>query len=684
MSSNNPFFKRTARINAMKKLRPKTRDEAKRRAALESLNQECPECKRSIAPSILESNDYICHECGYLFKMPSDARLKSIMDGDYEEMDARLVGNNPLNFPGYAKKLESNAASSGLSEAVRCVIGKIGDIKAVVCVLDSRFMMGSMGVAVGEKITRAVERATMERLPLVIFSASGGARMQEGIFSLMQMAKTSAAIAKHSDAGLFYISVLTNPTTGGVTASFASLGDVILAEPKALIGFAGPRVIEQTIRQQLPEGFQRAEYLLEHGFVDRIVKRENLRDEIALLLMMHSTDEKEKRAQVFEAKKREISGVAGTVDPASIAEANEEHAKEIDNPATSLGASGDGTTSNNILCGEDSSENSREDSSSGVLEKSAAAKDSSSKNVKNANSNDTDAASTNHFAGNPIAKGLRDIWGQLSTPPAKRVELARASERPHADFFIQELFHNFLEMHGDRLDYDDESIKAGIAYFHDVPVTVIAQCKGSTLEENLKYNFGMPNPQGYRKAMRLAKQADKFGRPIITIIDTPGAYPGIEAEAKGQGEAIARSIELFSTLKVPIIALFIGEGGSGGALALGVANSIIMLENSIYSILSPEGFASILWKDSSRSREAAGVMKLTSYDIAAFGIADAIISEGSEPLKAPCPEIITKIDSVLVDEILKLAPKDGDTLAEERYEKYRKIGKTLNKREDRQ
>ncbi len=282
-----------------------------------------------------------------------------------------------------------------------------------------------------------------------------------------------------------------------------------------------------------------------------------------------------------------------------------------------------------------------------------------------------------------LQSGIRDFIGHLSTSPAKRVELARAPERPNADYWIETLFHGFMEMHGDRLDADDASIKGGVAYFHDVPVTVIAQCKGKTLEDNIRYNFGMPNPQGYRKAQRLARQAEKFGRPIITIVDTPGAYPGIEAEAKGQGEAIARSIELFSTLKVPVIALFVGEGGSGGALALGVANSIIMLENAIYSILSPEGFASILWKDSSRSREAAGVMKLTSYDIMQFGIADKIIYEGSEPLKMPCPDIVSKIDDALADEIVRLAVMEPDEVVAHRFEKFRSIGKCMEAKEER-
>ncbi len=287
MATNNPFSKHARRMNALKQLRPKIQAEAERKAAEESLNVKCPECEISIPPEVLADNLYTCSGCGHHLKMPSDARLESLLDDGWEEIDPRLVGDNPLNFPGYAKKLESNAEKSGMSEAVRCVVGAIDGTRCVVAVLDSRFMMGSMGVAVGEKITRAIERATTDRLPLIIFSASGGARMQEGIFSLMQMAKTSAAVARHDEAGLLFISVFTDPTTGGVTASFASLGDIILAEPKALIGFAGPRVIEQTIRQTLPEGFQRAEYLLEHGFVDRIVDRHDMKSEISMLLKMH-------------------------------------------------------------------------------------------------------------------------------------------------------------------------------------------------------------------------------------------------------------------------------------------------------------------------------------------------------------------------------------------------------------
>ncbi len=289
MANTNPFNNKRGRLQAMKQLKPKNQRAAQLRAQAEKLKVRCPDCDCRFERSQLGATLHTCPECGHMFKMPAQARLTMMFDkGIYEELDEYLTGGNPISFPGYEKKLESNQVSTKMCEAVRCAVGYVGGHRSVVAVLDSRFLMGSMGVAVGEKITRAVEHATENRLPLIIFSASGGARMQEGIFSLMQMAKTSAAISRHDAAGLLYISVMTNPTTGGVTASFASLGDIIISEPGALIGFAGPRVIEQTINQSLPEGFQRAEYLLDHGFLDAIVKRPQLKEWLSLMLDIHS------------------------------------------------------------------------------------------------------------------------------------------------------------------------------------------------------------------------------------------------------------------------------------------------------------------------------------------------------------------------------------------------------------
>lgn len=249
---------------------------------------KCDKCKEILYKQDLHENLSVCPKCGKHFRLSARRRIMQIADeGTFEEIGADILTKDPLNFEGYLKKVELIKEKTNIEEAVKCGICKIEGQDAVIAVMDGNFLMGSMGTAVGERITLAVETATEKKLPIIIFCVSGGARMQEGIASLMQMAKTSSSIGRHSDNGLLYISVLTDPTTGGVTASFASLGDIILAEPDALIGFAGPRVIEQTIKQKLPEGFQRSEFLLEHGFIDKIVERKDMKSTIAKLIKMH-------------------------------------------------------------------------------------------------------------------------------------------------------------------------------------------------------------------------------------------------------------------------------------------------------------------------------------------------------------------------------------------------------------
>ncbi len=251
----------------------------------DGLFEKCEKCNEIIYTDDVVANYYICPSCGNYFRIGPRTRLSMILDkGSFDEWDTELPVSDPLNFPGYKSKLELMKVVTNLDEAVITGEGRIEDRPVAVGVMASNFLMGSMGKVVGEKITRMFERATGQRLPAILFCCSGGARMQEGIVSLMQMAKTAQAIKKHDEAGLLYVSVLTDPTTGGVMASFAMLGDVILAEPGALIGFAGPRVIEQTIGQRLPEGFQRAEFLLEHGFIDKIVKRNKLKQTLSMLV----------------------------------------------------------------------------------------------------------------------------------------------------------------------------------------------------------------------------------------------------------------------------------------------------------------------------------------------------------------------------------------------------------------
>lgn len=284
----NPFQERKAFLTRLAQLK-QARREAAAKQPPENLFVKCPACDKNDTQKAISQALRTCPACGHHFPVSAYHRLQMLLDsGSFEEMDATLTGGNPLDYPKYEEKLHHLRNTTGLQEAVVTAKGKIDGSRAVICVMDSRFLMGSMGAAVGEKITRAFEAATRRKLPIIIFSASGGARMQEGIISLLQMAKTSAAAQRHADAGLLYISVLTHPTTGGVTASFASLGDITLAEPGALIGFAGPRVIEQTIGQTLPEGFQRAEYLQEHGFVDAIVPRGDLKRTLGFLLRVHA------------------------------------------------------------------------------------------------------------------------------------------------------------------------------------------------------------------------------------------------------------------------------------------------------------------------------------------------------------------------------------------------------------
>lgn len=290
--NRNPFKGKQYAVTNIYRSRPQEIERAgeEKPNVPQGIMTKCPQCGKVIYTKLLMQNHKKCDGCGYHFKVTAKERIAMILDeGEILEYDAQMETRDPLGFPGYADKLIKTQNQTGLLDGVVTGKGKIDGLPTMMAVMDAAFFLGSMGTTVGEKLTRLFERATEERLPVIVFTASGGARMQEGIFSLMQMAKVSAAVAKHSEAGLLYITVLTDPTTGGVTASFAMLGDILLAEPGALIGFAGPRVIEQTIGQKLPEGFQRAEFLLEHGFIDQIVPRDQMRQTLGTLLKLHLT-----------------------------------------------------------------------------------------------------------------------------------------------------------------------------------------------------------------------------------------------------------------------------------------------------------------------------------------------------------------------------------------------------------
>lgn len=566
------MFKKTYTLIDTKYKVPKTSDEPN---IPEGLWKKCNKCGQPIYVEDVKNNFYVCPKCDGYFRIHAYRRIEMIADeGSFEEWNREMEFVNPLDFPGYEKKLDAVKEKTNLNEAVVTGKCKIHGETAVLGVCDARFLMSSMGHNVGEKITRAVERATSEKLPVILFACSGGARMQEGIVSLMQMAKTAGALKRHHEAGQLFISVFTDPTTGGVTASFAMLGDIILAEPGALIGFAGPRVIEQTIGQKLPEGFQRSEFLLEHGFIDKIVERE---------------DQKQVLSQILKLHKKGILQVTREED------------KEFDRQVRELSES------------------------------------------------------------------------QEEKSPWESVLLSRKAERPVAMDYINAVFDDFMEFHGDRYFKDDGAIVGGIASFHGIPVTVIGQQKGRNTKENIKRNFGMPSPEGYRKALRLMKQAETFGRPIICFVDTPGAFCGLEAEERGQGEAIARNLFEMASLTVPVLSIVIGEGGSGGALAMAVANQVWMMENAIYSILSPEGFASILWKDSKKAPDAAKVMKITAKDLKEMGLIERVIPEQIPACSETLPVLAYVMDEAIQEFLKECEGMSGEELAAARYERFRRI-----------
>lgn len=554
-----------------------TQNVVKEEQPKEEVQIPCPKCGRMVDRSKVVKMKYICYECGGYFRVKVSNRLKMICDkGEFEPWFEGMDISNPLEFAGYEDKIKEAKERTGLDEAITVGKCKIFGEEAVVGVCDSRFMMASMGHIVGEKLTLAIEKAIEERLPVFVFCCSGGARMQEGIVSLMQMAKTSAAIARLREAGLLYCTILTDPTTGGVTASFAMLGDAILAEPGALIGFAGPRVIRQTIGQELPEGFQTAEFLLEHGFVDAVVERKNLKKTLYFLIKSH----------------RSVEG----------------------------------------------------------------------------NYSDFDESNYKYKISEIVNERLYYVKPKSAWEKVKGV---RQATRPQGIDYIEEIFDVFLEAHGDRAFRDDPSIIGGIGFLGNQPVTVISEDKGKNPEDYSRKNYGMPMPEGYRKALRLMRQAEKFNRPIVCFVNTPGAYPGMEAEERGMGESIARNLMEMSDLKVPVLCILIGEGGSGGALATAVGNEVWMLENATYSILSPEGFASILWKDSNRAAEASEVMKITAADLCNLKVIEKIISEYGGADEVTKEAIGKSLRSGICEFLEKYKGVTGAEIRQERYNRFR-------------
>jgi len=552
--------------------------------------EECPGCHQLIYTKELVKNALVCAHCGHHFPLSVWKRLELTVDqGTFEEWDIELPISDPLRFPDYRGKLERDRTKTGMSEAVITGKAKIDGIAVGIGIMDLKFLGGSMGWGVGEKVTRLMERCADEGLPVVIFCATGGARMQESLVSLMQMAKTSGAAGRLAKAGLPYIGVLTHPTYGGVTASYAFLGDIILAEPGAAMGFAGPRVIEVT-NIKMPPGVQTAEFQYEHGMLDMVVPRAEMKETLGRVLTW---------------------AVGPEQAPAEEAEAEDAAAEADDAP----------------------------------LEEEAP---------------------------EPIRLPTHSLKVELSA--WERVQLARHADRPLALDYIDAFIDDFVELHGDRRYGDDRAIIAGLGEFEGMPVAVIGQQKGRTSAERLARNFGSAKAEGYRKALRVMQFAAKLNRPILTLIDTKGADCLEEAEARGVSEAIAVNQRDMFSLSVPVVCAVIGEGGSGGAIGLGVGDRVLMQENAYYSVIAPESCAAILWRSPERKEAAAEALKLTAQDAYEIGVATRVVEEppGGAHLD-PIGAAVLLRDAVR-EAFVDLQDVPDDELMENRYQRFRRIG----------
>ncbi len=582
---------------------------ARRNAYPPDLWTKCPDCEEMLFNKQLDKALRVCPNCGHHFRLSAAARLDQLLDpGSWVEHDAGLLSVDRLGFVDsktYVDRLAAAQISTGMRDAAVWGTATLGGTPIAICVMDFGFMGGSMGAVVGEKVTRAAEHALATSTPLIVVSASGGARMQEGTFALMQLAKTLAAVERLRAAGIPFLSVLCDPTTGGVFASFAAVGDVNVAEPNALIGFAGSRVSAGTIAQELPVGFQRSEFLFAHGFIDRIVSRPALRDELARLLRLLPV-----------RSSGELNGVGPEVDlagfrPFSFISSLVERVGELGSPDADRAGRPAGPT--------------------------------------------------------PDGADPRDaVWA--------RVLLARNLHRPRTLEFVAAMTEDFVELHGDRLFGDDAAIVTGLARLDGRRVVVVGQQKGADTEENIRRNFGMPHPEGYRKSMRVMELAERFGLPVVTFVDVPGAHPGAESEERGIAEAIARSIALMTRLRTPIVTVITGEGGSGGALAIAVGDVVIALENAVYSVISPEGCASILWRTSDEAPTAALAMRMTAADQQALGIIDIVVPEPGAGAHVEPAETARRLKPIIVDRLGALAELPIDQLIEARYRRYRDMG----------
>jgi acetyl-CoA carboxylase carboxyl transferase beta subunit/acetyl-CoA carboxylase carboxyl transferase alpha subunit len=521
----------------------------------------CGKCGASLDPL------RVCTGCGHLAPLTAAQRIEQLADrGSFHEADRHLWSGNPLHFSdgvsSYEKQVAEAQAETHLLDAVVTGRAKVLSTAVVLVVFDFRFLGGSMGSVVGEKVARAFDVARRERLPAIVICSSGGARIQEGMIALFQMAKTALAAARLRELGVPLLTVLADPTMGGVLASFAGLGDVIIAEPQARVAFVGPRVHGTNARLSTPglaDGT--AEFAFQHGLIDAIVERARLRPVLGYL------------AGALHVREVRAQGKRPNLEP-----------------------------------------------------------------QKNGHAR-------------------RDVW--------ETVELARHPARPSGRALANTVFSDIFELHGDRQGDDDDSIMAGIGRLGVRPVVVVAQDRHSPL-------LGRTRASGYRKAQRAYTLAERFKLPLITLVDTPGASTDADSEAAGITGAIAESLARLARLRTPVINVVVGEGGSGGALALSVGDRLLMQENAIFSVIGPEAASAILYHDAEHAHELATRLKLTAADLVELRLVDRILPE--QPAGHEAPDLMaTVMRQALMDEVARLAGSPISQLLKRRETKFRHV-----------
>ena len=543
--------------------------------SLPPARENCLVCGSTLAGSVQYDRYRVCGLCGFHYSMNARERVDSLADpGSFREINRSITSLDPLSFSSkvsYKQRIFRDQRRTGLTEAAVTGTCTIGGSPAMLIVLDFGFMGGTMGCVVGEKVALALERASRNLLPAIAIVTSGGARIQEGALSLMQMAKTSIASGRLDARGLPFISVLANPATGQAYASFASLADIVLAEPGAIVGVSSLRQIQQSTGEPLPERAHTAESFERHGVLDAVVERAKLRDMLAttldLLGPQYRLTPMRKRAQRWSVE-------------------------------------------------------------------------------------------TN-------APQAPQAWDS--------VQLARHEERPTSLGYIDTIFAPFVELHGDRHTADDPAIACGIGRLGGQTVAVVGQERGRSDADDDR-NDGRTSPAGFRKAQRVLRMAAKFDIPIITLIDTPGPYLSLQAEQGGLGGAIAETMALMARLEVPSISVVIGEGGNAGALALGVADRVLMMENAIYSIISPEDAAELIYQDEARAEEAAASLKLTAADCLSLGIVDSVVQEPPGGAHLNPGEAARNLRRELLAELVELRSVPSKRLLRDRYRKFRNVG----------